>query len=244
MKAFRPVPTKSSVLARLKKNIPITAIVDVGVNEKTGELIKNFPRLKHYLFEPVTLYGGSIERNYSKINYELFPLALADENSEIFLIVTSLMKNGIATHSRISTDKVQVDGLAIVSCLPVKVCRFEDLDIARAIAENYLLKVDVDGKDLDVIKGFGPNLCKASAVIIECTYESMVERISYIQNMGFTLADMVDITYYGDMLFQFDAVLVRNDLVTLDLNPSKADFRHDLWYPLRFKSMREYLFWW
>lgn len=229
-----PKPTKTNLLNRLKANIPISSVVDVGVRECTGELISSFLDKKHYLFEPVSLFFSDIERNYKKIDYELFPFALANEDSRIYLVLTALKRDGKVTHSRISAEPVEVDGSQTVACDPIEVRRFESLALAKTIQPDFLLKVDVDGQDLNVVKGFGQKLGLASAVIIECTFGNAIERIGYLQTQGFSLVDIVDLVYYGPSIYQFDAVLVRNDLISAALRPPINDFKLDLWSPLKF----------
>ncbi len=232
-----PLPTKTSVLSRLKANIPITAIVDVGVREHTGELIDRFSDKKHYLFEPVTLFFDSIARHYRDINHELFPVALSDSSSQLFLVLTALQKDGVVTHSQIKDAPIEPDGKHVVSCHPVDVRRFDDLDVSTSIDENFLLKVDVDGKDLEVLSGFGDQLKRASAVIVECPYHSAVERLSFLKSKGFSLLDMVDLVYYGDALYQFDAVMIREELVTPALRPPIDRFEPGYWRELSFSNI-------
>jgi FkbM family methyltransferase len=227
-----PIPTKASILTRLNETIPITSVVDVGVRECTYELIKYFPSHKQYLFEPVSLFFNVIKEKYKTIDYELFPVALANKNTNIFLILSSLQKSGEVTHSRISTEKVEVDHKSIISCNEIEVNRFEDLELSQNIESDFLLKVDVDGEDLNVIKGFGSKLKLASVVIIECTFTTSTERIAYLQQNNFVLIDMVDLVYYGLSLYQFDAVLVRKDLITKKLQPMITEFKRELWKPL------------
>lgn len=229
---MRPIPSKSNLLSRLAGKLPITAVVDVGIRECTAELIKCFPTSKHFLFEPVTIFFEIIKKNYTGIDYELFPIALADENSEIYLVLTSLNNDGTVTHSEISDKKVPVDGAKIVACDNIDVRRFADLPLANTISPDFLLKVDVDGQDLNVIKGFGQKLSLASAIIIECTFRTALERMAYIESKGFQLYDIVDIVYYGPGIYQFDMVFVRMDLLTPELRPKIADFRSELWSPL------------
>jgi FkbM family methyltransferase len=227
-----PKPTKQNALLRLKNIIPISSVVDVGVRECTAELISCLGNVKHYLFEPVSTFYLDIEKNYANINHELIPLALSDQNSEIYLKQTCLNKDGVVTHSQISSDQVFVDGMTVVSCEPIQVCRYCDLDISNVIPNNYLLKIDVDGKDLEVVRGFGDKLNNASIVIIECTYNTLLERLGYIQGRGFQLFDIVDLVYYGAGMWQFDLVFIRPDLITSDVRPSIVDFQQNLWSPL------------
>lgn len=226
-----PRPTKTNLFNRLIENaLPISAIVDVGVRESTSELIACFPDKRHYLFEPVSIFFPDIEKNYSGIDYALHPIALSNINTQIFLVLKALYKDGLVTHSQISNDPVAVDGGEIVSCEPIEVRRF--CDISLDIESNFLLKVDVDGQDLNVIRGFGEKLRLASAIVIECTFRTASEPIKFIEESGFQLFDIVDIVYYGPGLYQFDAVFVRNDLVHTSLRPPISNFDVQLWSPL------------
>ena len=227
-----PKPTKINLLNRLKTSIPITSIVDVGVREKTGQLIEVFPYIKHYLFEPASEFFGQIKNNYKDIDYELFEFALSDVNSQIFLILSSLEKNGVATHSQISEDSTVPDGLFILDCQPIKVSRFDDLLISKTIEKNFLLKVDVDGKDLCVLKGLGEAISLCSSIIVECTVGNLLERISYLSSRGFVVIDIIDLVYYGNSLYQFDAVMIRKDLLSEKVKPALYPFQNDLWQPL------------
>jgi hypothetical protein len=100
-----------------------------------------------------------------------------------------------------------------------------------AVARNFLLKVDVDGADLQVLEGFGDCLRMASVVIVEMTFTTFTQRAQFLTGSGFQLIDIVDLVYYGDCLYQFDAVFLRHDLSTSFVRPPIADFRRDLWQP-------------
>lgn len=226
-------PTKLDVLQRISASLPVSSVVDVGVNTSTGELIQAFPKHKHYLFEPVTTFFEAIGRNYRNIDHQLFPIALSNQSAEIYLILSALHRDGIATHSRISATTVEVDGRDIVACHAVQVRRFDALELASSIDKDFLLKIDVDGQDLNVARGFGDKLNLASAVIMECTFVNAVERMHFLQSSGFELIDMVDLVYYGPTLYQFDAVFARKDLLTAAFRPPINNFNRELWKPLK-----------
>lgn len=232
MKNLAPIPTKSNVLNRLKKHVPVTSIVDVGVREMTPELMHAFPELKHNLFEPMPDFFELIKHNYRDLSFDLYPMALSDKSSELYLKISSLDRSGKPTHSQITETSEVVDGMHILSCSPIQVKRFDELSLADTIEKNYLLKVDVDGKDFNVLQGFGKFLGDASAVIVECTMHfNLAEIIQYLQTSGFMVIDFVDLVYYGDSLYQMDIVLVRKDLLTHDLKPPISHFDRALWAP-------------
>lgn len=228
-----PMPKKLNSLRRLSETVPVSAVVDVGVRESTVELIRTFPQQRHYLFEPAAEFHSVIETNYRGMDYELFRVALADVSRTDYLVVTSLQRNGIATHSRVVSAPVSVDGVWILECAPITVRRFDEMDFGARIEDNFLVKVDVDGRDLDVIRGFGNELSRASVVVIECTCVTAGQRIGLLEQRGFRMIDLVDLVYYGRSLYQFDAIFVRKDLIGPDICPPIQPFDRARWKPYR-----------
>jgi FkbM family methyltransferase len=232
MNALEAIPTKRNVLERLAQTIPLSSIVDVGVRECTWELLKAFPDKRQYLFEPVGVFVKDIEKNYAQIDYQLHKMALSDIDTDEYLVLSSIERDSKVTHSQIVDKPVKVDGQFVVACEKILVRRFDSLELSGKIDSDFLLKVDVDGKDLNVIRGFGETLQKASAVIIECTFANLLERVGFLASSGFELVDLVDFCYYGPSLYQVDAVVVRKDLVTTELRPPIKQFERRLWKPL------------
>lgn len=228
----RQFPDKDNLFKRLLAcGVPISEVVDVGVRECTFELIVNFPKLKHHLFEPAKAFFPVIAENYKYIDHRLYPKALGSSNEMRYLVATALRKDGVATHSGISaTRPAVVDGREIVSAEEFRIERFDTLGIEMAM--NSLLKVDVDGLDSEVLRGFGEQLKRASVVIVEAITGVAVERINLLNAAGFTLIDMVDLVYYGPSLYQLDLCFVRNDLITDTLWPDITRFDGALWTPI------------
>ena len=222
--------SKLNALVRIKTSeIPITCVVDIGVERCTRELIVQFPHIKHHLFEPVSSFTPEIEKNYSGIDYIIYKMALSDEANVLYCIVRALRKDGVPTHARLSAAPIVVDGEDVVSCSEVDVKRYEDV-CENITNKNFLLKIDVDGTELRVLQGMGRHLQSASVVIIEATFTTVLQRMTYIADKGFVLVDIVDIVYYGNSLYQCDLVFVRRDLINDKLQPSIQEFRGDLWH--------------
>jgi FkbM family methyltransferase len=230
--AYAPLPSKANVLQRLKSHVPISAVVDVGVRECTWDLIKQLPDRKHFLFEPNPSFHAEIERFYSALDHQAFAIALSDADVDHYLVSLALEWDGVVTHSQIWGEPASVDGRRVVACDPISVRRFDSLGLSREISRDFLLKVDVDGKELQVLRGFGGHLVRASVVIVECTFSSAIERMGFLADSGFELVDIVDLCYYGPSLYQFDAVFLRRKLVTPALRPPISDFVRKLWCPL------------
>lgn len=217
---------KDRVISLLALGVPINAVVDVGVQRGTPELMEPLREKHHHLFEPVSYI--EIEKNYSAIRNTLYPVALSDEIGSAWLIQTALLKDGVATHARISEVPVIPDGQEIVSCEEIKVDRLDSY--SDLLEKDYLLKVDVDGKDLEVLKGASGCISNASVVIVEAHWAALTARGKILEEYGFELIDIVDRVMYGQVLWQCDLVYLRNDLMNEKLRPPMFDPAH--WHPL------------
>jgi FkbM family methyltransferase len=225
-----PAPFKMDALQRIRMaDIPVSEVVDVGVRELTQQLIAAFPDKHHRLFEPVSTFFPDIERNYAATAHTLHPMALSNEDVEAFLVLSSLNEDGKVTHSQINPRPEPVDGMKIIDCQPVAVRRFDNLGIQ--VQDDFLLKVDVDGLDLQVLEGFGRELSRASVVVVEVTYGTIFARMDHLGKCGFDLFDIVDIVYYGNSFYQADIIMLRRDLRTTAVSPTFNPFIAEAWAP-------------
>jgi len=83
-----------------------------------------------------------------------------------------------------------------------------------ACAGPYLLKIDVDGQEFEVLDGAVGTLPFCSGIVIECTagagVTTMMKLLNFFNLHNFSLWDIVDLSYYKDQLWQVDIVLVNN----------------------------------
>jgi FkbM family methyltransferase len=219
---------KDRVLSLLAHGVPISAVVDVGVQTKTGELIATLPDRRHHLFEPVSLWHETIEKEYAQIDHQLYPIALSDKSGTAWLISTALQEDGVATHASIADTSVPVDGQRVVDCASIKIDRLDTY--GDQFGQDYLLKIDVDGKEADILRGAEGCIRQASVVIVEADYSSLISRGKILEDYGFVLVDLIDRIMYGELLWQCDLVYLRQDLVTERLRPPMFDSK--FWRPL------------
>jgi len=208
--------------------IPVSQIIDVGVQRATYELIRCFPHLEHILFEPANDFNADIKANYKDIEHQLFNVAISDKFGKLYQTVHSINKDGIATHSRITEDERPVDGKYIISSKPIDVVTLDSY--INLVRPECLLKVDIDGADLEVLKGAELVLKHSSIVVIEATKSNFIERADYLRSKGFELANIVDRTLYGPALWQFDYIFVRSEILSKKAFPIPSkNFDLDLW---------------
>lgn len=215
---MRPTKLDSLQLLR-KKGLPVDTIIDVGVHQQTPELIKVYPDIRHILIEPAIEFHESIRTNYSEIDHVLIPKACGEIESFAFLNIYDITGSGGVTHSTIT------DNPASPHCRQIEITTLSNLILMFAPRNDILLKVDVDGVELKILKGAGPHLQKCSCVVVEAALSIdnnlFYDRIQYMREQGFELWDIVDMCYYKDCLSQVDVVFVRHDVKAhlLQLNP-------------------------
>jgi FkbM family methyltransferase len=196
-------PNKSQALALLRdRGVPITTVLDVGVQRATPELLAAFPDHMHLLFEPVAEYAADIERAYAATPHRLIGAAVADRDGSIGLKTRSIVTGEAITHSTISTEGDR----------QVPIVSLDGFLAANPHPGPYLLKIDIDGEELKVLAGARATLAQCSVVIIEVYLREFLPRIAAVQAAGFELFDLSEPSYYDDAFWQCDAIFVRKDI--------------------------------
>lgn len=203
-------PLKAQALRVLvDRGIRIGTVLDVGVLNGTPELKAQFPKVMHLLFEPVTDFIPTIERNYQGIPHEIANIAISDSTGETMLALESVVDvpGHEFSHSRIVSDPVEG-----VTHRTVSMTTLDDFLDGRDLPEPYLLKIDIDGHELAAVAGATRTLKKCAVVMIETQVAELPQRISAIADQGFVLFDLAEPCYYDDALWQCDAILLREDV--------------------------------
>jgi FkbM family methyltransferase len=221
--------TKKTSLEVLKeKGVEIKTVIDIGVNRETPELMAAFPDKKHLLFEPVTEYHNDIQRNYHDIPHELFPIALAEKSSEGYLNTIDVTGGGGVSHSSICLNPSN-------NSRQITIAALDDVLKSRNDSAPYLIKIDVDGVELQILNGATQTLKKCACVIIECPmsldHRMFFDRANFLNNSGFILWDIVDFCYYKNELSQVDLVFVSSEMKQKYLAPwNQAQFDPSKWH--------------
>lgn len=220
--------TKPGSLEVLKeRGLEIGTVIDIGVHRHTPELIKAFPNKPHLLFEPVTEYYEDIKKNYAAISYTLFPIALSSESSEGFLRTFDVTGLGGVSHSSISTKSEE-------NARHIQIAALDDVLKTRNDVTPYLIKIDVDGVEMQILKGAVAALKNTDCVIIECPISidtnMFFDRANFLREQGFVLWDIIDFCYYKNQLSQVDLVFVKQHVKQTKLSPwSEGQFDPAQW---------------
>lgn len=211
-----PVLQQSLRLIRHIAPDSVRQVIDIGVQRKTDFLMDVFPDRHHHLFEPVAIYHADLEKNYKDrgIAYELHKLALAGTSGTLFLHNTSGDASGRVTHSFIRGQREEgMKFLINIEEIPTR--RLDDVFTRAELGDlSYLVKLDVDGIEEQIIGGGADVIGGASFVVIEASIGrgDLCSRAALLEKHGFRMFDICDNAYYYGQLALVDLVMINNRL--------------------------------
>jgi FkbM family methyltransferase len=202
--------------------VPVRSVLDVGVQGGTKPLMSAFPNVPHFLFEPVDAYFETIRYAYKGFRHDLIHVALSDVDGDAWQVGISRDNSGRVTHSQISDRPVSVaEEPQLVECKAIRKARLDTALRGLSLPSPWLLKVDVDGHEIPILRGATETLKRASIVVVEAPLSTILGRAEVLINEGFELFDIVDLSYYYGTLSQVDLIFVRRDVIAAskDLRP-------------------------
>ncbi len=239
--ARRVATTEDAIRILTARGLNFRTVIDVGVNEGTPKLMRAVPNAHHVLIEPSPAHAPAIAKAYQGIDHRLHRVAVGDEDTEAFIVDTAIDGGTAVTHSAIVANRAEAEaepGVLQIHELPVR--RLDTLLSDTELADDILLKIDVDGHELPVLRGATDTLRRAAVVTIEAPRGALVERAAFLQEAGFALYDIVDLDYYDGVLWQVDVLFVRNDLMQRlrSLNPIPG-LKGETFRPEAYRSLQD-----
>ncbi len=183
-------------------------VIDVGVHQGTPELRALFADAKHVLVEPVREHEALIRGAYRKLDAVEYVWAAAAKSAGAApLRVTHDLQNatlGPVAGERWAEERTREVELIPLDALPDRV----------QMAGPYLLKIDVDGNELDVLQGAEAVLESTDVVIVETALTELSQKLEFLESRGFFLWGVGDLGYKAGVLFQMDVLCLRDGLRT------------------------------
>ena len=183
-------------------------IIDVGVADGTPELYEAFSDARFVLVEPLREFGPYIER-------------ICDAYDATWVKAAAGRAKGVA---ELHIDPSELDGASLLSEMgrslmvrQVPVVTLDGLNDQAHFREPILLKVDVQGAELEVLKGAKALIPRISVVILEVSFfrfqtgcPDVTEAIQRMSALGFVPYDLWDPSYrpQDNALGQIDIAFV------------------------------------
>jgi FkbM family methyltransferase len=219
-----PRRTLPAVLAHLRGlGVAPATVVDVGVAAGTPELYDAFPGTPLLLVEPLAEHEAHLQAIVAARPRSSYALAAAGpEPGEL----------EIAVHRVLACSSVLGDrdpGGEPAQRRVVPVVTIDDLVRERGLRGPFVVKVDVEGAELQVLAGAAETLAQTDVVLLEVSFFQLVaggaevaDVIAWMRDARFSLYDI----YHGHLrpldgaLAQVDMAFVRSD------GPLRADHRY------------------
>jgi FkbM family methyltransferase len=221
-------PSKTNALRFLcSAGVPVGTIIDVGANAETIELRQAFPDKRHILFEPAVEFHAALRKNYAGMDYLVAPVALSNQDGQGSLRKIAI-DGGAVSHAMLVDPK---DGGPSES---VQTMRLDSFMKERDDQKPYLLKIDVDGYEIPIMRGSEGILPDVSCLIVEAPVATLAERLNFVLSKGFKLFDFVDQCYYFGVMSQVDMIFLSQEAAALpDLRPWETrKFEWAGWLPV------------
>jgi FkbM family methyltransferase len=204
-------------------NLQIKTIIDVGANEGqfADEILNIFPQAEIYSFEPLKDCYQKLEskfKNHKRIHTNNF--ALGERNGEIvFQRSSASPSSSILQMSRLHKNLFPYTADLYEEKVNLK--RLDEVLSADQLEAGVLLKIDVQGAEMQVIKGADKILKNVDIIISEVSYASLYENQPLAKEIIYLL-ESFGFKYIGN-LEQFnspstkaplfaDAIFVNNEI--------------------------------
>jgi FkbM family methyltransferase len=209
-------------------------VIDVGVGPGTPELYEAFPEAKLVLVEPLEEWRGELDRLSRERGAEVVAAAAGPRAGEVSLAVHRVPACSSMVGGRRGEDAPAQRTVPMV--------RLDDVVRERGLGGPYVVKVDVEGGELDVLAGAPEVLGETELVLLEVSLFELVpgaaqfhEVVAWMHEHGFDAAD-----FYNGHNRLLDGALAQLDVAFLQSN---GRFRREQRYATAAQADQLYRSW-
>lgn len=206
--------TMATALAQVRRlGFSPGTVIDIGVGTGTPELYRAYPRAQYLLVEPLREFEPQLAKLAKKLNAQ-YVVAAAGERAGS----TTIRIREDPTNSSILREVDRSDEQA--AARTVEVVTVDSLCEEGHLPDPFLIKVDVQGGELGVLKGARQVLSKTELVLLETSlfpfYEDgpqLFDLQAWMKAAGFVVYDIFGghCRPYDGALAQIDVAFVREN---------------------------------
>ena len=193
----------------------IKTVIDIGSNKGQFSILMRyyFPNAKIYSFEP----QNHILSTQKKIflhdkNIKFFQMGLGNEKCSKKFYVT----NREDSSSFLEPKNTHINTYKVKILKNIKINKLENIINSNEFKKKVLVKLDVQGFELEVLKGAKKLLKKIDYIITEISYQSIYKNQViggdlnfFLKKNNFVKVKNINITKFDKKLFQSDALFIR-----------------------------------
>lgn len=214
MAIARQSMTGALINLKLQGFLPGT-VIDVGAQSGTAPLYDIFPESHHVMLETVAECEPALQELCRQLPSAEYHITAASDHSGSVSLWVSQSKE----YSSIADPEFlrRYDILTADDIRTLDAITLDDLCGANRYTGPFLVKIDVDGAEIDVLKGATTLFRADSVFVIEATLNDAQPRfpriLEFLKDHDFVLHDIVDSMYRptDKALWQVDVVMVHAD---------------------------------
>ena len=195
----------------LARGVTVGTVVDIGASNGmwSESVMPYFPDARYLLIEAQQVHEAGLKRFAATHRNTQYVLKAAGEKAGTIYFDDAEAFSGQAVTER------SRDGL-----IEVPVCSIDEEIAARQLPGPYLLKFDVHGFEMPILRGAEQTLKNTSLLIMECyNFEIAPDSLLFhdmcrhLHDLGFRVADISEPLWrpHDRMLWQMDIFFVRAD---------------------------------
>jgi FkbM family methyltransferase len=206
-----PLRSMDRALAHLSKEVSAKTVIDIGVADGTPELYDAFPATKYQylLVEADPTYEATLESIARELRAK-HELAFCGEKSGTRVI------HMYSDHRKTSAFNILREGSGKSEAISVPVSTLDEIVKKHNLQSGpFVLKIDVEGAELDVLAGANETLENTVAIIAEAAvapkYDGGADFASLVSAMherGFRVYDIAAGANQNGHLYQVDLIFV------------------------------------
>jgi len=206
-------------LLELLRPLNPQVIFDVGANVGTWTLLAKtlFPQTQIHAFEPLSQHTEEFRQATRALGgVHLHYIGLGSQPARTVMKVTDF-SDASSLLPLTETGKKQWH-LEQVAEVPIQIERLDDWVAQHRLPTPDLVKLDVQGFELEVLRGAEKTLARTKAVLLEASFQNFYEGqcrfdelVSWLAQSGFRLRALGHGTALGHPLVQADVLFTRAD---------------------------------
>lgn len=187
-------------------------VIDVGAAQGTPVLYDVFPQARYILIEPLEEYIPHLKQLVDRLDTAEYIIAAATATPGNVIINVHPDLEGSSLYQE--DEDSDVNGVERT----IPGMTLDDICLERGTEGPYLIKIDTQGSELEVLKGTQTVLKDTEFVILEVSFfeffkggPQVYDCLSFMKNLGFVPYDIFDLQYrlLDGAMSQVDIAFVR-----------------------------------
>ena len=169
-------------------------LIDVGANKGQFSLIARslFPEILIHAFEPIAAERAKLSLVLKNEGLAIYPVAVGRQAETRDFFVTSRLDS--SSLLKPAVGQKEAFDVSLVSVNSIEVVRLADVIRFAELPRPVLLKIDVQGGELDALIGVGDDICYIDHIYCEVSFVPLYEDqplagdiICYLRALGFSV---------------------------------------------------------